>query len=1411
MFKRMRGTGRRFIGQQNGRRMPEIEGKFALRAAKIFVVIAWLLGAGVLEAAVRELAIPEPLKPWKDWVLHDFDQAHCPFLYRAQTYECIWVERSELVADAKGLDFRIDAELFAPRWLTLPGNDDYWPINVQRISQPRSQIKQDLAVRALDGRPQVYLTPGTHRLSGRIPWRGIPANLPMPGNSGLVSVRLEGETVHHPEIDNGGYLWLKKTAEETVAKERDSQNIQVFRLLRDDNPATLVTRVILDISGAPRELKTGDILLEDFAPLELRSALPARIEEDKSLRVQVRPGRWEIELVARHQGPLNAISFSASDDLWPATEVWAFAANRSLRTVQIEGGLSVDPRQTNLPQEWAEYPAFRVTADQSLTLYQVHRGDPNPEADALQLRRDIYLDFSGTGYTISDAINGQVNQSWRLDTDGDYLLGRVSLNGQPQLITSSPQNEAKGVELRRGEVNMHAAGRHGFSSEILISGWQQAFDKVQATIHLPPGWSLLATAGVDSVNASWVSRWSLLDIFLVLIIVVAVFRLAGAVPATLALVTLLLLYHRANAPLFIWLNLVGVLALLKVTEGALQRWLKRYQLVSFALLAIMLIPFSAVQLREAIYPQLEPREYRVHDFRTPLHDDVVMEGEALVSKPKVRLNELDMNSVELQEDSFADVSRRTRKPTPLTVRQEYDPNAIVQTGPGLPRWYWNSANLSWGGPVAQGEAMHLYFAPPWLNRLGNILAVLCSVVFAAFLLQCSHIFANFKLLPTKFSQTALSCLAVALFLGLPSERVQAGAQVSPEMLQQLQERLLASPKCLPQCASIASVAIRVQDNQLSIDMHVDANDDVAFVLPAWQQHWLPHTVSVLKGKSRRPATIKMGPDGQMMVRLTTGRHRLTLEGDLYGDRVELPFTLPVHNVSTELNGWEVSGVKDGLAKTGSIQLSREEKRVAQRDVLLPDPAPPFVQVNRKLVLGLEWKVLTTVTRIAPAHGALSVRIPLLSGESPISDVNLDENTVTVDFSPQQNEVQWQSILLKQETIELEAAQSLQWSERWALEASPIWHISYEGLAPIKQTGALHTPVWQPWTGEKVSISVVRPAAVEGKSLTIDEVRVEHQLGARSNTTEVNFSVRTSRGQDFPFNLPEKAVFESLLIDGQAQPLRQLSNKIEIPLRPGEQQIQIKWRSDDGVQLLSRIPHIQFSEEINNINISMKLPRERWPLFVGGPLLGPAVLLWGVLIVVAFIAVIFAKIPLTPLKMHDWLLLGVGVVSTNVFSPLFIAAWLFAIGWRGKHCPAMTLGKFRLLQVLLIVFSVLALLLLLSTIPTGLLSRPDMHITGNQSSAFDLHWYQDRSEALVPNAWVFSMPIFGYRLAMLCWSLWLAVVLLRWLKWAWLQLNCDGFWQFERAVVKEKTTRASKPLRPKTPQQVQGVEDNPAKE
>src|SRR5439155_579745 len=94
----------------------------------------------------------------------------------------------------------------------------------------------------------------------------------------------------------GGRLALGRQG---TAAEPRRLDVQLYRLVEDDIPLRLVTRLRLRAAGDAREEQLARVLPAGFIPMSLQGALPARLEPDGRLRVQVRAGRFELILTAR--------------------------------------------------------------------------------------------------------------------------------------------------------------------------------------------------------------------------------------------------------------------------------------------------------------------------------------------------------------------------------------------------------------------------------------------------------------------------------------------------------------------------------------------------------------------------------------------------------------------------------------------------------------------------------------------------------------------------------------------------------------------------------------------------------------------------------------------------------------------------------------------------------------------------------------------------------------------------------------------------------------------------------------------------------------------------------------------------------------------------------------------------------
>jgi hypothetical protein len=157
---------------------------------------------------------------------------------------------------------------------------------------------------------------------------------------------------------------------------------------------------------------------------------------------------------------------------------------------------------------------------------------------------------------------------------------------------------------------------------------------------------------------------------------------------------------------------------------------------------------------------------------------------------------------------------------------------------------------------------------------------------------------------------------------------------------------------------------------------------------------------------------------------------------------------------------------------------------------------------------------------------------------------------------------------------------------------------------------------------------------------------------------------------------------------------------------------------------------------------------------------------------------------TPLRTRDWILLGIGLSQVPLVAAALVAGWLLVLGLRRERGAEVRRPlTFDLLQILLALWTLVALGILFWGIQQGLLGTPEMQIAGNGSYAAQLRWYADRVDNVLPTSWVLSVPLLIYRLAMLAWALWLALALLRWLRWGWESFTAGGGWRRLREPAK----------------------------
>ena len=1354
--------------------------------AKLKVVVACgLVGlAGLVVAADREAYVPDELKPWTGWVLKDKEYRACPFFFNRRAnqkddFVCAWPGRLDLGVGAEGGQFSQRWTVQATeQWLPLPGDKAHWP---QRVTVNG----QSFSVVARGGKPSVRLPPGRHTVAGRFAWNERPRTLRVPSATGLLDLTIDGEPVPRPQR-NGRGVWLGER--EQAKKAEDALRVEAYRQVVDDVPTRLTTVLRLEVAGSVREELIGPAMPDGFVPLALDSALPARLEPDGNLRLQVRPGNWEVTLSARAGGVLNEIELAQPVNNLPTTEIWSYSANDKTRVSAPAGLQPVDPRQVAVPAQWQELPAFRIQPGEKMTIAERSRGRLAVD-NQLTLRRELWLDFDTDGFVFSDDVGGFMRSDWRLDMAEPYSLLSASEGDDNLLVTLGIAQGLSGVEVRQSRVALEALGRTETRGALPITGWQARFNSVNASLHLPPGNKLLTAIGSDSSSMSWVNRWKLLDFFLVLIVSIATARLFGRGVGVLALVALTLSLHEVGAPEFAWLNLLVAVALVRVApEGRLLQISKIYRVLSFVSVAVIIVPFVADQLRIALYPQLESQGYSAYSQSTALRERKDMASPADVAATmenaaKGAVRGLAVEAPQSLEEIVVTGQKRQQS------FSRYAPNAIVQVGPGHPAWRWNTYQLSWSGPVDSDQTMRLVVMPRWLVTVLRFVEVLLLgallAVFAFEFLNRRPPWSRGRQASGKTVPSAAAMLVVCIAgcLAVATPAVLVAEVPSDSILGELEKRLTEPPACAPRCAEIIEARAVVEADAMTIRLTVAALETVAIPLPGSLQGWRPEQIRIDGPES---AQIYRSSDQTLWIRVAEGRSEISLQGPLPPvDALEVPFPEAPRAISVVSSDWFIAGIDNHTLTSGSLQLTRLRRPDDKPGEVVAarwesSRFPAFARIERYINLDLDWRVETTVYRVAPQQGAVTLNVPLLPGEAVTTEgLTVKDGAVTVSLNPGQPAASWQSTLPLTSPLKLETGIDSPWKEVWRFGIGSIWHASFSGI-PENETGeedlGYRIAEFFPRPGEALAMTVERPAASAGDTLVFDEVRLDSQLGERSRTSNLTLRYRSTRGTQHVLGLPEEAEIVAVSIDGETAPLRPENGELRVPILPGEHNIAIEWRTGDTLGIREQAPRVDIGASASNIHTSLSLAPNRWVLATFGTALGPAVLYWSELLVLILLALILGREKLTPLGTIQWLLLGLGFSTFSWYALAFVAIWLLATGAQRPWKSSLGLRQFNAVQIVFAFISIAALITIVVSLPVGLLGHPDMHVVGNGSYNNYLQWFADRSDATLPTPEVVSLPLWIYKVLILAWALWLSFALLRWLPWVWREFSGDGLWR-----------------------------------
>lgn len=1348
---------------------------------------------------LEDKSIPPSLRPWVPWILSELGEETCTPL--GSTRACVWPGTLELELSSAGASFEQEVNLGAKAFHVLPGQSGAWPEDLLVDDKARPVLSRD-------GHPVVELERGTHRLQGHFSWSSVPETLHVGAHTAFLSLKIDGKSVPLVKRE-GGSIWLKGLSWKSEAgDEPEELEMSVFRRILDGVPVEVETRLVFQVSGKARELSFPNPLVAGTVALFVEGDLAVALEPNGALRVQLLPGRHEVRLSARAVGMPEEFMGRKRVAPWPAQEIWSWHPQTDLRTVELSGPPGIDPSRTELPSDWHTDGAYAIGPDDVLKLKTTRRAQEQIPSNHIALRREFWLDEESGEFTVRDHLSGEIHQNWRLELKSGHL-GQATLGGVSQVITLGQDGKSRGLEVRDAQLDLTAISRVKRNSSIAAVGWDDDVDSLSAEVHLPPGWDLFFATGVDEISGSWLSRWDLFSVFYVLLMTLAVARLRGAVAGAIAAGALILCHEESGAPQYIWIPLVALVALITLlNEGRFQRILRGAFHSTSLILLIMLVSFSVDQVRMALYPHLGAYPFPDNDYRAftmeekpaspPVPDEPTAVSESLElgrdgagAQQSAPLPNKGSADKKLLSDSSRRLAFGSSQPKTDTQKESL-PDAIVQTGPGVPETSGSNWSLNWSGPVVRSHQMRLYLISPVLMRVLTVLRLV--LLFALAFLLFRHVYPQGSDLKGKLRQlskapgvTKAAILLLFLSIGLP--RPAFAEEPSDARLLQLKERLQKAPSCFPDCISVSSLHVELQED-LILRARVHAGARAAYRLPG--------PASALAGVELqvdgRPTTVvRLEDDGAYYLRLEEGVHLVEMRASLLGDRATLDVGTTPERVSLQSQGWIVTGINDeGRVEGGTLTFQRSVLRGPEPQHLDMEQADaqrsrsqvavsPFFIVTRSIDLGITGKVTTRIERKSDSAAPESLRLKLLAGEHLTSaGIEVKEGFATVPFPREttaQELVSTLDLVADQSPVllALTSPKGSSSTEVWKLRCSVVWHCSLEGLrATAHVENGISAWTFHPWPGDSLKVSAIQPPSASGESLTIQGANLTLTPRIRMTHGKLELSLQSSRATVHTVTIPPLAKLEGVKVDGITQAVRAIAGKVQISLTPGLRRIEVNWQDPEGLTALFRGPAVSAGAAGVNFRVAIDLPSERWLLLAQGPSQGPAILLWGYLVLIVVASLLLPRLPYSPLSSVQWLLLGLGLTQIPAVGAVFVGGWFFFVGSRNAW-PPMGRKKKNFLQLLLWAYTVAFLLSLTGAVYEGLVSSPDMEVQGAGSHSSHLVWFNDRSAGEFAMPRVLSLSIWFWRIFMLAWALWLSKSMLNWLRWAWLEMSTGGVW------------------------------------
>ncbi|MCB0354611.1 MAG: hypothetical protein KDD64_13840 [Bdellovibrionales bacterium] len=660
--------------------------------------------------------------------------------------------------------------------------------------------------------------------------------------------------------------------------------------------------------------------------------------------------------------------------------MWSFEASPDLRSVALKGASPVQAALTQLPSEWQSGSTYVVQSDSEVTFEELRRGEQSPPRNSISLSRELWTDLDGSGFTVQDVFSGTMNQNFRLNVLSETQLGRATADGSPALVTKDPNTDLLGVELRSQSVNVTGVSRLASEKTFSAVGWDTPVESLTYNLHLPPSWQFFHVSGADANYQTWVDSWSLLDIFIALLIALGSFKLFGIRFAGLVGVFLLLSHNEFVAPRIFLIYVLVFFVWQRLAENRGRGWEISSKLclgLTFAALTLQALAFAKLQFIQMLFPQLQSGTRYTTFIQTILNAIesslliwpfillllvviffgiralraatgfwnfigrlflfgvlfivvCVVVGPFSFSAGYLNMAPAPQYYAGQNKAYYEDQAYELASRMPSSVGRKFSQVAEplkeeafsfesknLLSGPALPSWKWRTYSFVVPGPVGPEYQLSLCLFPPWLTRILSGIRVLTALLLIGLLVQ---LLGYLELLRPLGVEAKKVIPFVLLTAALSATHAKAEFP-SENLLRELESRM-NQERCtdLP-CATIGEMELSIREDSFRLVFTASSEGMSSIVLPGPLEVLVPSEV-IRNGKAT--TSFRRVKDGFLEIQTVSGENRFEITGALpLASSFSLQFQSRPLWLQVKTEDWFVEGLPRSGVVRESLRFTRK--------------------------------------------------------------------------------------------------------------------------------------------------------------------------------------------------------------------------------------------------------------------------------------------------------------------------------------------------------------------------------------------------------------------------------------------------------------------------------------------------------